>query len=597
MPAGDYSTTPPDASTGESSPPASRPDWWPAALAPVLAAATAVLGRLWALGGWWNQDDWGLLARAAGMAAEGSAPVRWLSQDLYWRLLHPLAGLDPSPYAVTRLLLHAGAAALTTRIAARAGLGPPAQLLAGLLVAATPLAFTPLYWAAGVQELMAAVLLLAALERWLAGGRAGVAAAAVFGAASMLAKEPALALPAVLAAGTLLLGPPPRADRAAAWAAVAFLTAAAAAEALLVLAHFGTDPGQPYALGNALTAAGNLGAYGGWLVWPGARFVYRNAPAPLLAGLAVWVVWAAWGVMRWRRGRPLALSAWALALAALAPALVLRHHAYPYLAYPAAPALALAIADLLPRGWRPRPGVAFMAAAAIGLAAFALMTARVKARDETGRPADPLVLRTAVSAEASRTLRRYAASPAVRDAPLVLLVPPAGPAEAAGAERLGGGAVPPRLLPVVLDGATGPALLLGEPRRARWASDLLQAPTGAHVLVEAGERLLPWGPLRQALLYATLTDVARGLHERARRHLLRAALMDGGDLPFIHDPDLLLEPPSRVLARKDAFLAHLAASEGAGDASRAAGLQQIFLDLLGIVTGRSPEDLAADSGR
>ena len=53
----------------------------------------AILGRLPALGAWWNQDDWGLLARAAGLAGLDPVtgfPARWLSQHAYWQATWPL---------------------------------------------------------------------------------------------------------------------------------------------------------------------------------------------------------------------------------------------------------------------------------------------------------------------------------------------------------------------------------------------------------------------------------------------------------------------------------------------------------------------------
>ncbi len=167
----------------------------------IAVFVAAVSGRMPALGAWWNLDDWGQLARAAGLDAGAAAsgwPARLLSQHIYWDLTWPLFGLNSDAHALLRLALHGLAAVLVVRIAARGGLGPLSRLLAGLVFAASPLAFTPLYWASGIQEILAAVFALAAVERWLAApsqGRRQLAWASVLAALSMFSKESALGLP------------------------------------------------------------------------------------------------------------------------------------------------------------------------------------------------------------------------------------------------------------------------------------------------------------------------------------------------------------------------------------------------------------------
>ena len=196
----------------------------------LAVTAAAVIGRLPALGAWWNQDDWGLIGRAAGLANDlgGSGlPARLLSQHLWWDLTWPLFGLDPIPHAWSRLVLHALSTVLVVRIASRAGLTSLARLVAGLLFAATPLAFTPLYWAAGIQELLAVLLALVAVERWLTGGRQNLLLAFLAAIASMLSKEAGLGLPLFF---TLLLWAgigPRRDDRAFGWALTLLLLLAA----------------------------------------------------------------------------------------------------------------------------------------------------------------------------------------------------------------------------------------------------------------------------------------------------------------------------------------------------------------------------------
>jgi hypothetical protein len=157
-------------------------------LAPWAAFLVGVCGHLPALGTYWNEDDWGLLGRAAGLIERSQLSARLLSQDWYWRLAYPLFGIAPDPYAWTRLFLHGGSAALVAKIAGHGGCGTATQLAAGILFAATPLAFTPLYWASGVQELLGAFLALAALERWLAAGRLALPLSLAAGIGAILAK-------------------------------------------------------------------------------------------------------------------------------------------------------------------------------------------------------------------------------------------------------------------------------------------------------------------------------------------------------------------------------------------------------------------------
>lgn len=107
--------------------------WW----ASLAALAGAVLGHLPVLGAWWCRDDWGLLARAAGLADRPQGlPARWLSQHLYWQATWSLWGLNPTPHAVVRLLLHGACALLVVRLARRGGLTTAGAALAGFVFAA-----------------------------------------------------------------------------------------------------------------------------------------------------------------------------------------------------------------------------------------------------------------------------------------------------------------------------------------------------------------------------------------------------------------------------------------------------------------------------
>lgn len=546
--------------------------WLPA----LLAAGAAAAGRLPAFGAWWNQDDWGLLARAAGLIPAADLPVRWLSRVAYWSVMRPLGHLDPHPYAATRLVLLGFAAAGLARLAARLGLRPHQQLVAGLLLASTPLAFTPLYWAAGIQDLLALAAALWAWERWLAGGRAARAIAVALAVASLASKETFLGLPLLWAGWQrATAGRPGRRDLAI----LAGLGLAAAATAGLALHGFGGEALDPYARGGPLTPLLNLGIYGWFLVFPGPVYPALLAPWMLAVGGAAWLAGGVWGALAWRRGRRVPALAVAGALLAVAPALPLARHVDPYLALGSAACIALLLADLVPRRWRfsaPVTGVVVLAATAWGLFG---MSARLDRRDADGLPADPLVKRTAVAHLAAAHLR--AAVPAAREGTgLILLQPPVSPEAATLAADLGERWVTGSLLHRSLEGTLGPRLLLGPDVPVAWANGLLAAPATAVVLVDAGARFVPWGPTPQALLYQTLTDVGRGLFTRARGHLVRAGAMNGETVAFFYDPGAMVVSADRVRANAPAFLASLAArTDPAGRRVPDNPLQQLFRHL------------------
>ncbi|MBE0566210.1 MAG: hypothetical protein IH621_09650, partial [Krumholzibacteria bacterium] len=296
-----------------------------------LVFIVAVIARSPALRSWWCLDDWGQLAGAAGLAAGGNA--RWVSQHLYWDLTWPLFGLDALAHAWLRLFLHGTAALTVARIGERCGLPRRSVLLAGLLFGAGPIAFTPVHWASGIQELLGTLFALLAVERWLAGGRRGLLAAAICGLLGIFSKESAFGLPGFLAllivAGRPPGGPSPRTG----WAVVAVLAAAALGEGLLVLGHFARGAGEAYATGGLRTVLGNLAKFGWWLATPLPVFTSRITWTVIAGGAAVWLAWALVAAGRWRRGDRLPALALAAALLSLAAALPLVRQTHPYLGY------------------------------------------------------------------------------------------------------------------------------------------------------------------------------------------------------------------------------------------------------------------------
>lgn len=553
-------------------------------LPPLAAFLVGAFAHLPVLGSYWNQDDWGLLGRAAGLLQGAEFPARLASQVLYWQLLYPICGLGPDPYAFTRLLLHGASAAVVARLAARGGFGGPAQMVAGLLFAATPLVFTPLYWASGVQELLAVFCALAALERWLAGGRPNLLAACLLAVLAMLSKENALGLPLLLAAMLWRGRVTGRVGRGAAWLAIVFLVVIAAGESVLVLRHFDTGTGQAYAFGPWYRSAANLAMYGWWLLTPGPVFAARFSTWMGLTGWALWVLWGTWVVWKWRHGDYWPAACCLGAVLALLPALPLDTHSYPYLALLSGAAGALTIASVLPRHWTLRPLLLVLLVFLAAAWAWGGTTYRLKLRDQEGLPADPLVRRTAVAYEAIRTLQALPAT--AKAGPMrhvILLQPPLARPDAELAARLGKHWVAGTLLYNALDGAHGPRLMMPDSISVKWANNLDGAPLDAFVLVDAETHLLPWGRTPQALLYLGLTEVAAGQFGRARDHLLRAALVSDETIPFFYDPDLMLAPATAVQARAAAFREFLGAGSGGEVANHTvSALVDLFDSLLRV---------------
>lgn len=576
----------------------------------VAVVLAAVLGHLPALGAWWNLDDWGLLARAAGLLnneAGAGFPARYLSQHLYWDLAYPLFGTATDPYAWSRLLLHGLSAWLVTRIALRAGLGPWSRLIAGLMMAATPLAFTPLYWAAGIQELLAAALALLAVDRWLAGGRSNLAWAVVIGALSMLAKESGLGLPLLFLTFLWLRVGVKLEDKAFAWAMTFFLLVVAVVEGTLVSTHFATGPNDPYALGGLRVVAANLGVFGWWLISPGPVLASSIHWPMASAGILLFVGWAVWGLNQWQQRNHTPGLTLLACLLILGPALALKGQAHPYLAYLAVAPMGLALGSLVSDYRKlPLPALILAAAAAAGWS-FWSMDVRLGQRDAEGLPADPVVRATSLSWKVCRSLPQLPLDRGQTSTPaLTLLQIPVTAETAAMADQLGDRWVAGTHLYEAIGGATGPRLILaehfGHEIRVDWVNALFTGPPEALVLCAHGPGFKHWGTTPNAAFFAALTDIGLGRFERARKHLIRAGDLqraqndDQKTASFFFDPDQMIVPMSRVLKQKEAFIDWTLDLLDKGHSQwEVGGLQEMFLQLLVIGTGQSLEDLTAGS--
>jgi len=574
---------------------ASQPSFTVVELSVFLAA---ILGHLPALGAWWNQDDWGLLGRAAGLLeSDGSFPARFISQNLYWDLAWPLFGTHADPHTWLRLVLHGLCAVLVTRIAARAGLGQLPRLVSGLLVAATPLVFTPLYWAAGVQELLGAVFALAAVERFLTGSRKGILLAGLFAVLSILSKEAGLGLP-ILFVIMLFVGVGPQLkDRAFAWGICFLLFLVSVFEGVLVFQHFATGPGDPYALGGLSVFVNNLGTMGWWMLSPGPLLAETLLWPQAAGGAMLFVLWTVWGVSKYQQGRLLPLLTLVAGLGSILPALPLTHQLHPYLGYLGICAGAVALASLVPTRWKASPlmlvGLSLLATAW----GFFSMETRLNQRDESGLPADPVVRATSLSWQISRMLPQLPLNRTKNNQQAVtfLQIPTTGH-QMEMADRLGERWVSGTGMFESIGGTVGPRLILGKDVRVDWVNALFTNPRDALVLCEMGPDFRHWGNTGNAALYAALADVGMGRFERARKHLIRAADLNDETMVFAFDPSQMAVSVDLVLARKVEFIDWTLSILGPEHpAQEVGGLQDLFFNLLSACTGQSVEELTAGS--
>jgi len=533
----------------------------------LLVLAAAVLGHLPVLGAFWNRDDWPLLARASGLLESDGFPARVISQDLYWRLLYPVFGLATDPWTWTRLLLHAAAAVLVRRIARRCGLSAPAALLAGLLFAATPLAFAPLYWAAGVQELLGAALALLAVERLLAGGKKALLLGAFAGVLAIFAKENALCLP--LFVGVIAYGGE-REHRDRRLLVAIVLAIAAASEARLLWQGFPHGAGAIYELPPLSALPTNLVTFGWWLATPWPFFVPDDNLLALTAGLLAWSLWLARSWHRWRTDdrRP---AVWlTAALLSLAPALLVGSRLEPRLAYLAFAPGALLLGQLvLGKRQQLRTLVAVCMAVLAAATGWTVLEARLSARDADDLPTDPLVLHTSVSYAALRVLDSIDAAGSQRI--VILQIENAG----RGRSHL------PRTsdlpLPTVLydalAGDLGHEIFSSGRRPVAWVRRLDAVPLDALVFADAGSQLLFWGPVPQAFIYQTLTEIAYGRHDEAVGHLIQGMRNSRRIMTFMFDETQLPVSSEDLRRNANAFLNRIKATVGLDPEDRAALLE------------------------
>jgi tetratricopeptide (TPR) repeat protein len=424
-------------------------------MASAAVAVAAVLTYYHALHYYFSQDDFTFLARAEGLLPYPglTAPfgLRVLSTRLYFQMMYALFGLAPAPYHAASLILHATNAVLVFWAARLWTRSRTVALVAAFVFATFDIAFTAVFWASGVQDLLAVTFFLACALVWVSRVEKGplISIASAFALLlSLLSKEIAILAPAVLA----LMAWAQRSRRRRAAAALIPHAALSVAALGLVLLHGGkTAPGSAYAAAISSDVFHNLATYVLWTA--DVTHPFRDMVAAIDYGawrVALPLAAAAAALLLTWRG-PRARMAWAAAgwyALTLAPVLPLLHHTYLYYLYPASAGAAIFAGLVIQRvagaiagdsaaaraSETARPPGGATARRTLGALAAVVVTAAlcvagaldVRAREHTYLPPDYVipydhVLRAAALAQ--NAAAAFAQAPVPRGADLLLINP------------------------------------------------------------------------------------------------------------------------------------------------------------------------------
>jgi len=513
----------------------------------LIVAIGAILCRLPALGAWWNLDDWDLLARAANVTFSDGPSPRVFSQVVFWEVFHPIFGDNAQGWAFVRLIIFGGISWTTVRICKHLGMEKLPRLFAGLLVAASPLAFTPLYWASGVQTLLGALFALRAIDFALQNRTWPVLLLGVF---SILSKENAILLPLIL---PFIFNNKTWKQ----WLVIALLGALAILESWLVLITFNHTPGMPYALGDIKSVFTHLAGYGWWMLSPGIPYTIKLGLVELIAGLSIWLLWGIYSFKTWRNDDSVPAFLLISSLASIAPALALKTHHYPYMAFLAAIPFYILIAQLVAGRFRFSVRKLIVLSVMMLLIGFGLMEARISLRTTDGLPADTTVRNSSMSYAAHKTIRAF------DNESIVILQP------AFSLEGNDSGLLRPTPLYNALGGQTLVPMLALEGINLSWKTDMDNLSRDVVVLVDAGPLLKYWGNMPQPLIYLALSDIAIGKYSEARFALREAMIGSDTSMPFMYDESQLIFPPSEVEKNCEEFLSFLEHDSGVNGENRA----------------------------
>lgn len=418
----------------------SRALYVPAILAVFLVAVGVYLH---AADYYFSQDDFTFLARAIGLnpPPDFLAPLgaRIISTRLYFDLMHGLFKLDPGPYHTASILLHALNAILVVALTRRlTGEASPA-IVAGFVFATFDLAFTAVFWASGVQDLLATMFLLVSATIWVARRWKGVTLSALSAGAlilSLLSKEIGVLFPVVLA---LLAWAQGVWGRRSAVALIPHAAVSLAAIALFLVQNSRVSEGGAYGSQISSHLLHNLATYIMWTVDVIHPFKDRLAAIDYgawrtaLPAAAVTAI-ALLALRRESRRRAWIALAWYALI--LAPVLPLLRHTYLYYLYPASVGAAIfvgvllhGVSETLSRRLRPDGRtVSALSMVAVTAALCVMGAINVRARERTRLGPDFVlphdhVLRTAELAKSSTSTFPMASVPQGSD---LLLINPYG---------------------------------------------------------------------------------------------------------------------------------------------------------------------------
>ncbi len=352
-----------------------------------------------ALGVFFSTDDLQFLLKVAGIDENTLGLRRLVSVRLFFGAAWLLFGNRPWPYHLVVLFLHTANGWIVYLLARRLGLKDTAACAASILFTAAPVAFTPLHWISGIQDVSMTFFALIAAYFFL--GRSILSAVASLASAclSMLCKESSFLLLPALA----LLVPAPRKRKL-------ILGTGGMVLGILILAAAGSltqrPRGDPYETVFGFNILWNLLTYSAWLarIWdhfPDRITEYRQGLAgwgsilPLALGFTYW---------RYSKSRCSIVRASLLSVLLLLPVLPLVRHSYFYYLYlPLVPFWLLGGALL---GNIPRRSIALGILVLFILHAAQLGMRHRRAVNEAGVLADPVLRYAGLAENAVESIRR-----------------------------------------------------------------------------------------------------------------------------------------------------------------------------------------------
>ena len=358
-------------------------------------------------------DDLQFLSRAAGLTDDTGGLRRLISTRVFFAASWRLFGSRPWPYHLVVLLLHAANASIIYFLARRLNLKKTAAYAASILFVTTYVAFLPMHWISGIQEVSVAFFALISAYCFL--GRTTVSGAISLVAAclSMLCKETSFLL---LPAFALVL--PVSAKRR--W----ILGSAGLVFGLAILALSGSlaprPAADPYESSFGANMLWNLLTYSAWLFrfwdyFPDKLPQYSARMAGWGLIIPILICLAAWRVPRARE--PIA-KAVLLFIFAIMPVLPLVRHSYFYYLYlPLIPFWLLAGAYV---GNVSRRSLSAVILALFILHSFVNGMRHRKAELQEGVPEDP-ILRYAAAAEIAVT--SFRAEGEIKRGDYLILIP------------------------------------------------------------------------------------------------------------------------------------------------------------------------------